>query len=41
MTEQIRKLGPLGLPQRFADWDQEITELEQEVRARQADPAEN
>lgn len=28
MVEQIRALGPLGLPQRFADWDREMSALE-------------
>ena len=31
MTEQLLKLGPLGLPQRFEEWDKEITRLEEEV----------
>src|SRR5512133_3077807 len=33
MVEQVRKLGPLGLPGRFTDWDREIAELEHEVAA--------
>jgi F420-non-reducing hydrogenase iron-sulfur subunit len=28
MVEQIRSLGPLRLPQRFEDWDREMTALE-------------
>lgn len=28
MVEQVRKLGPLGLPLKFADWDKEMTDLE-------------
>lgn len=28
MVEQIRLLGPLGLPQRFEEWDREMTALE-------------
>ncbi|MBE0540299.1 MAG: hydrogenase iron-sulfur subunit [Verrucomicrobia bacterium] len=28
MVEQVRALGPLNLPGRFADWDCEIAELE-------------
>ncbi len=36
MTEQIRKLGPLGMPQRFDAWDKEIEHLADEVQARDA-----
>jgi F420-non-reducing hydrogenase iron-sulfur subunit len=32
MTEQLKKLGPLGIPQKHEEWDKEIIEL-----ARQAD----
>jgi len=32
MTEALTKLGPLGLPQRFSDWDKEVAELEAEIR---------
>jgi F420-non-reducing hydrogenase iron-sulfur subunit len=28
MTEQIRRLGPLGLPGKVAEWDKEMAELE-------------
>jgi F420-non-reducing hydrogenase iron-sulfur subunit len=35
MTEQLRALGPLGLPGRFAEWDREMEGLE----ARAAEPA--
>jgi F420-non-reducing hydrogenase iron-sulfur subunit len=31
MVEQVRRLGPLGLPERFARWDQEVAELEEEA----------
>ena len=31
MVEQVRKLGPLGLPDRFVDWDKEMAVLEHEV----------
>jgi F420-non-reducing hydrogenase iron-sulfur subunit len=31
MTEEITKLGPLGLPEKFKDWDKEIDALEHEV----------
>jgi F420-non-reducing hydrogenase iron-sulfur subunit len=33
MVEQVRALGPLNLPGRFADWDREMTELEANIRA--------
>jgi F420-non-reducing hydrogenase iron-sulfur subunit len=33
MVEQIRALGPLNLPGRFADWDREVAGLEAEVAA--------
>ena len=33
MVEQVRKLGPLGLPARFADWDLEMEDLEREIIA--------
>jgi F420-non-reducing hydrogenase iron-sulfur subunit len=33
MVEQVRTLGPLDLPGRFADWDREITALAAAVRA--------
>ena len=31
MTEQVRVLGPLGLPKKFKDWDKELESLEQAV----------
>lgn len=31
MVAEIRKLGPLGMPQRFREWDREMNELEEEV----------
>jgi len=31
MVEQIRALGPLGLPRRFEEWDREMTALEEAV----------
>lgn len=42
MVEQVKALGPLNLPERFADWDREMEALEAEVHAseRQAKPAE-
>jgi F420-non-reducing hydrogenase iron-sulfur subunit len=33
MVETVTRLGPLGLPQQFAQWDQEMEHLEQAVRA--------
>lgn len=33
MTAQVQALGPLGLPQRFASWDQEVIALARRVRA--------
>ena len=33
MVEQVRALGPLNLPGRFADWDREMTALGSEVHA--------
>jgi F420-non-reducing hydrogenase iron-sulfur subunit len=33
MVDQVRALGPLNLPGRFADWDREMTGLEAQVRA--------
>jgi F420-non-reducing hydrogenase iron-sulfur subunit len=31
MTEQVRAIGPLGLPKKFIEWDKEMDMLEQEV----------
>jgi len=31
MVEQVRALGPLGLPQRFEEWDREMTALEHAI----------
>ncbi len=36
MTEQIKALGPLGLPRKFAEWDREVIALAREVHARDA-----
>jgi F420-non-reducing hydrogenase iron-sulfur subunit len=41
MTEQIAKLGPLGMPAKFEDWDQEMEQFEVEVQAKQAATAGN
>jgi F420-non-reducing hydrogenase iron-sulfur subunit len=35
MVEQVKALGPLNLPGRFADWDREMTALEVEIHARE------
>ena len=31
MTEQVRVLGPLGLPKKFIEWDKELESLEHEI----------
>jgi len=31
MVEQVEKLGPLGIPQKFEEWDKEMEELESEI----------
>ena len=31
MTEQVRALGPLGLPKKFEEWDKELESLEHEI----------
>jgi F420-non-reducing hydrogenase iron-sulfur subunit len=36
MTEQIRKLGSLGMPGKFADWDREMEQFEAEVQTKEA-----
>jgi F420-non-reducing hydrogenase iron-sulfur subunit len=33
MVEKVQALGPLGLPQKFAEWDKEMAELERAVQA--------
>jgi F420-non-reducing hydrogenase iron-sulfur subunit len=35
MAEQVRALGPLNLPGRFADWDREMAVLEADVHTRE------
>ncbi len=32
MVAQIQKLGPLGLPEKFAGWDKEMIALEEHIR---------
>jgi F420-non-reducing hydrogenase iron-sulfur subunit len=39
MVEQVRALGPLGLPDRFADWDREMAAFEHGVHAREQQSA--
>jgi F420-non-reducing hydrogenase iron-sulfur subunit len=36
LVEQVRKLGPLGVPQRFELWDKEMTHLETQISAKEA-----
>ena len=36
MVEQVRKLGPLAIPQKFDDWDKEMEHFAQSVAAREA-----
>jgi F420-non-reducing hydrogenase iron-sulfur subunit len=33
MVEKVRTLGPLGMPQKFENWDKEMAELEEKVAA--------
>jgi F420-non-reducing hydrogenase iron-sulfur subunit len=35
MTEEIRKLGPLGMPGKFEEWDKEMEILETEVNGKE------
>lgn len=35
MTEQVRALGPLGLPRKFEEWDREMELLEGEVHGKE------
>ena len=36
MTEELRSLGPLGLPRHFAEWDGEMARLEAKAQAADA-----
>jgi F420-non-reducing hydrogenase iron-sulfur subunit len=36
MTAQIMALGPLGMPEKFVAWDQEVIELARQARAAEA-----
>lgn len=38
MVEQLRNLGPLGLPEKVRDWDREVAVLEETVKAAEAEP---
>jgi F420-non-reducing hydrogenase iron-sulfur subunit len=40
MTEEVRSLGPLGLPRHFAEWDSEMARLEAGAQAGDASVAE-
>lgn len=35
LVEKVRALGPLGLPQCFAEWDREMIAFEQEIHERE------
>jgi F420-non-reducing hydrogenase iron-sulfur subunit len=35
MTEQVRTLGPLGLPKKFQEWEKEMESLEQAVQGKE------
>jgi F420-non-reducing hydrogenase iron-sulfur subunit len=37
MVDQVRKLGPLGIPQKFEDWDKEMEHFAAGVAAKQAE----
>ena len=34
MTEQGRELGPLGIPEKFAEWDKEREMLEHQINGK-------
>jgi F420-non-reducing hydrogenase iron-sulfur subunit len=34
MTEQVRTLGPLGIPEKFIEWDKELELLEHEINGK-------
>jgi hypothetical protein len=35
MVAKMKALGPLGLPQRFAEWDREMEALEEALAAKE------
>jgi len=37
MVGQIQKLGPLGMPQRFEEWDKEMERFAARVAAQEAE----
>ncbi|MGO8677321.1 MAG: hydrogenase iron-sulfur subunit [Limisphaerales bacterium] len=39
MVDQLQKLGPLGLLRKQQDWDKELAQLEEKIKAGQAEPA--
>ena len=39
MVEQLKKLGPLGMPEKFRDWDQEMEALEHKINEEQKEVA--
>jgi hypothetical protein len=36
MVEQVRKLGPLGIPGKFQTWDQEMNNFTEDITVREA-----
>jgi hypothetical protein len=38
MVETVRKLGPLGMPQKFEEWDREMHHLEASAKAQETLP---
>jgi F420-non-reducing hydrogenase iron-sulfur subunit len=36
MVTQVQKLGPLGIPQKFEEWDQEMEHFAEQVAAKDA-----
>jgi F420-non-reducing hydrogenase iron-sulfur subunit len=39
IVEKVRALGPLALPDKHREWDEEIRELEEQVKASEQEPA--
>lgn len=39
MVERVRKLGPLNLPCRFAEWDKEVSAIEEKIRKEEKEGA--
>ncbi len=40
MVEQIQKLGPLDMPKRFGEWDEEMAKFEEEIQKKEEATAE-